>query len=65
MVREVEDPSLGMPVLQAGCVPHVLESPGEVRWTGPAIGAHTEDVLSHLLGLSEAEIQKLRMEGVI
>lgn len=34
MVREVPDRHFGT-VLQAGIVPHMPESPGSVRWTGP------------------------------
>ena len=64
MVQEVEDPLLG-PVLQAGIVPGVPEDPGQVRWPGPPIGAHNEEVLGGLLGLSASEIQTLRDEKAI
>lgn len=63
MVREVEDPLLG-PVLQAGIVPHVPEDPGAVRWAGPSIGAHTDEVLAQA-GLSPETIAELRAEGTI
>lgn len=65
MVREVEDPTFGRPVLQTGVVPHVVEAPGAVRWAGPAIGAHTDEILSGLLGMDAAAIAGLRGEGVI
>jgi len=64
MVREVEDPLFGS-VLHAGVVPHVPENPGQVRWPGPPVGAHTEEVLSDLLGLRPQEIESLRAEGVV
>jgi crotonobetainyl-CoA:carnitine CoA-transferase CaiB-like acyl-CoA transferase len=64
MVREVEDPKLGK-VLQAGIVPHIAESPGEVRWAGPEIGQHNSEILGGLLGMTEAEIAALRKEGII
>ena len=64
MVREVEDPLFGS-VLHAGVVPHVPENPGQVRWPGPPVGAHTEEVLSDLLGLRPQEIDSLRAEGVL
>jgi len=64
MVREVEDPRLGR-VLHAGVVPHVPEDPGTIRWTGPAIGEHTEQVLAELLGMSSKEITSLRTQGAI
>lgn len=65
MVREVVDPIFDKPVLQTGVVPHVVETPGDVRWAGPAIGAHTEEVLTGLLGMAPAAIAELRAEGVI
>ena len=63
MVREVEDAQLGR-MLHPGIVPQVPEDPGTVRWAGPAVGAHNEEVFSGLLGLSAAEIAALRQEGV-
>jgi crotonobetainyl-CoA:carnitine CoA-transferase CaiB-like acyl-CoA transferase len=64
MVREVDDPLFGR-VLHAGVVPHVPEEPGEVRWPGSTVGAHTEEVLAELLGLAPEEIATLRTEGVL
>jgi formyl-CoA transferase len=64
MVREVQDPALGR-VLQAGIVPHVPDDPGQVRWPGPPLGAHTDEVLGEMLGLGRTEIQALHDEGVI
>jgi crotonobetainyl-CoA:carnitine CoA-transferase CaiB-like acyl-CoA transferase len=65
MVREVTDPHFVDPVLHHGVVPHMVEAPGEVRWAGPAIGAHTEQVLGELLGLDAAAIDALRQADVI
>ena len=64
MVREVEDPQFGQ-VLHAGIVPHVPETPGVIRWPGPPIGAHTEEVLGEILGLQPTQLETLRQEGVI
>ncbi|MCW1432273.1 CaiB/BaiF CoA transferase family protein [Novosphingobium sp. JCM 18896] len=64
MVREVPDKHFGT-VLQAGMVPHVPESPGTVRWTGPDIGEHNHEVLIELLGLDPPAIEALEREGVI
>jgi formyl-CoA transferase len=64
MVREVEDPAIGR-VLQAGIVPHVPDDPGQIRWAGPALGAHTDEVMGEMLGFGRAEIQALRDEGVL
>jgi crotonobetainyl-CoA:carnitine CoA-transferase CaiB-like acyl-CoA transferase len=65
MVREVFDPAFGRTVLHAGVVPCVVEARGEVRWPGPALGAHNTEVLSGLLGMSEQEIAHLRAQGVM
>jgi crotonobetainyl-CoA:carnitine CoA-transferase CaiB-like acyl-CoA transferase len=64
MVREVDDPRFGR-VLHAGVVRHVPEDPGQVRWPGPAVGAHTDEVMAELLGLRPEEIAALRTEGVL
>ena len=63
MVREVQDPALGA-LLHCGVVPHIPESPGEIRWTGPDIGAHTDEVLG-LAGYDGAAIAALRSSGVV
>ena len=64
MVREVQDPHLGT-MLHAGIVPHVVESPGEVRWAGPEVGAYNDEVLGDLLGFTPAEVEGLRERGVL
>ena len=64
MVREVEDAQLGR-VLHSGIVPHIPEAPGSIRWPGPAVGAHTDEVLAELIGLAPAEIAALREDRVI
>lgn len=40
------------------------ETPGEIRWTGPPLGAHTEEVLTRY-GVDERGIAELRAAGVI
>jgi crotonobetainyl-CoA:carnitine CoA-transferase CaiB-like acyl-CoA transferase len=64
MVREVHDDKLG-PVLHAGIVPRIVETPGEIWRTGPDIGQHTDEVLGDLLGYDAMTITSLRGEGVI
>jgi crotonobetainyl-CoA:carnitine CoA-transferase CaiB-like acyl-CoA transferase len=63
MVREVEDAQLGR-MLHPGIVPQVPDDPGAIRWAGPAVGAHNEEIFSGLLGLSATELAALRQEGV-
>ena len=64
MVRQVEDPLLG-PTLHPGVVPRVDSASDPVRWTGPAIGAHTGQILQGLLGYSADRMQTLRDGGIV
>jgi crotonobetainyl-CoA:carnitine CoA-transferase CaiB-like acyl-CoA transferase len=64
MVREVQDPLFGK-VLHAGIVPHVPENPGSIRWAGPSVGAHTDEILRNDLGLDDSEIANLHEGGVV
>jgi succinyl-CoA---D-citramalate CoA-transferase len=64
MIDEVDDPEVG-PVALAGVVPKFSRTPGAISWAGPALGAHNDDVYRQLLGLSGAEIERLRRRGVI
>jgi formyl-CoA transferase len=45
--------------------PKLSDTPGEVRWTGPDLGEHTDQVLTDVLGLSAGDIAKLRELGVV
>jgi formyl-CoA transferase len=60
---EVSDPTLGA-IRLVNVVPRLSETPGEVRTTGPALGAHNAEVYGRL-GLSVADQDALRTEGVI
>ncbi|HZS14429.1 MAG TPA: CoA transferase [Candidatus Dormibacteraeota bacterium] len=60
----VDDPDFG-PFQMVNVTPRLSETPGEIRHTGPSVGAHTEEVYGTLLGMSSAEIDALRAEGVI
>lgn len=47
-----------------GIVPTLTNEPGQTRWLGPDLGAHTNEVLDEL-GLGATERQRLRDKGVI
>ncbi|UCF75767.1 MAG: CoA transferase [Betaproteobacteria bacterium] len=47
-----------------GIVPKLSETPADTKWLGPALGAHTEEVLG-ALGYSQEQIRKLKHDGVI
>lgn len=55
-VREVTFP---------GVVPKLTRSPGSTRGVGPDLGQHTDEVLTQLLGLEQADVDRLRTEGVL
>jgi crotonobetainyl-CoA:carnitine CoA-transferase CaiB-like acyl-CoA transferase len=61
---EVTDPVVG-PITMQGVVPRLSDTPGAVRWTGPPLGAHTDEVLSALPGFDGARIANLRQAGVL
>lgn len=48
-----------------GVVPKLAKSPGRTRGTGPALGEHTDSVLTELLGVTEDELVRLRDDGVL
>jgi len=64
MVQEVQDPFLGT-VLHPGNVPHFADVKREVRWSGPIIGAHNDEIYGDFLGLTHEQREKLRCDGVI
>ncbi|MEO1404981.1 MAG: CoA transferase, partial [Pseudomonadota bacterium] len=45
--------------------PRFSDTQGDVRWTGPALGEHNEAVFGDLLGLADADLERLRNDGVI
>jgi formyl-CoA transferase len=59
---EVEDPHFG-PMQLVDVVPKLSRTPGRVRFTGPALGQHTKEILDEL-GLL-AEHPGLEEEGVV
>jgi formyl-CoA transferase len=65
MLVEHVDPEFG-PYVGPGIVPKFSETPGAVRWSGTwEHGSHNEEVYCGLLGLSGAELGRLREDGVI
>jgi formyl-CoA transferase len=55
----------GWEVPMAGVVPKFTGTPGSVRSVGPALGAHTREVLTSLAGADEAELAALEAAGVV
>ncbi len=46
-------------------IPKLSETPGEIRSLGPDVGQHNDEIYRVRLGLSEAEMQKLKDSKVI
>lgn len=54
----------GATLKMPGIVPKLSATPGQVNWQGPTLGQHTDTLLTEL-GLSEADIQRLKKDGVV
>ena len=62
MIREHRLPD-GAPIKLPGIVPKMSGTPGQTRWIGPELGAHTAEVLG-ALGYSDEQQQELKRRGV-
>lgn len=60
----VPHPELGDFPMQ-NVMPKLSATPGAVRWVGPALGQHNDEVYGDLLGLTVEEREALAGEGVI
>lgn len=63
-IIRVPDDKFGELAMQ-NVVPKMSHTPGSIRWTGPALGEHNEDVYTGLLGLDEARLAYLADRGII
>ena len=61
---EFEDSENGH-IFMPGVIPKLSETPGEVKWAGPALGAHNQEIYAGLLNKSKDELSILKEEGVI
>jgi formyl-CoA transferase len=46
-------------------VPKLSATPGAVRWAGPELGEHNDEVYRDVLGLTNLDVERLREGGVI
>ncbi len=63
-IVDVPHPVFGEVKMQ-NAFPTLSDTPGRVRWPGPALGEHTEEVLRGVAGYSTAEIEAFRTRGLI
>ncbi len=63
-VVSVPHPVFGQVRMQ-NAFPKLSATPGKVRWPGPELGAHTDEVLQGVAGLSPEALAGLRARGVI
>jgi crotonobetainyl-CoA:carnitine CoA-transferase CaiB-like acyl-CoA transferase len=64
MLQEIELPD-GKKVLVPGIVPKLSDTPGEIKWNGPRLGEHNEEIYSDYLNFSFEDFKKLKEQGVI
>lgn len=63
-IVETPHPVFGSVKMQ-NAFPRLTDTPGSVRWPGPALGEHTDEVLAGRLGMTGDAIAGLRARGVI
>lgn len=63
VIVEMPDADMGT-IPMHNVVPRLSASPGSLRRPAPALGEHTEEILT-ALGLSSDDVRRLRAEGVI
>ena len=61
---EFEDPVNGK-IAMPGIIPKLSQTPGEVKWMGPTLGAHNEEIYEDLLNKTKKELEALQKEGII
>jgi formyl-CoA transferase len=63
-IVEVPHPVFGAVRMQ-NAFPKLTDTPGAVRWPGPALGEHTDAVLIARAGLSADDVVALRGRGIV
>ena len=45
--------------------PRLSATPGKIKWTGPELGQHNQEIYQELLGYSPSDLERLRKDGII
>jgi len=61
-IVEVTHPTLGSIPMQ-NVAPRASRTPGSIRWVGPSLGAHNDEILHHRLGMTTEQITATRATG--
>jgi crotonobetainyl-CoA:carnitine CoA-transferase CaiB-like acyl-CoA transferase len=64
MITTVDDPDLG-PVRMQNVLFRMSRTPGAIRFTGRAIGADTDEILTGELGIAADRVSALRKRGIV
>jgi len=57
-IVQVPHPQFGHVAMQ-NVIPRISRTPGSIRWVGPRLGEHNDEILGGLLGLSNERVQAL------
>jgi len=63
-IVKVMHPQYGEVAMQ-NTFPRLSDTPGQVRWVGPELGQHTDEIMKSVLGKTDEEIAALRAADVI
>lgn len=63
-IIEVADKTLGTLKMQ-NTFPKLSSTPGKVRWTGPDLGEHNEEIYGGILGMNAATMKDYQERGII
>lgn len=63
-IVELDHPLFGT-IKMPGITPVFSETPGEIKWIGPEIGQHNEEIIKGLIGLSDDEYLALLDKKII
>ena len=61
-IVEVPHPRFGSIAMQ-NVVPRMSRTPGAIRWSGPRLGEHNDEILGRLLGLPDRSVRALAGDG--